>query len=884
MADGDSYSWIGGTAGTWGNAANWEDLTTGTVAATAPDITNAVTIGAAFTFTGVTISGTGSAASLTTVTNGSYIIPGDGYTIAADLKVGTMASSGTSMEQLNFAGGTIVGNNIGLGVVSLDPFASAFVLTSRVSGTGSVEVLTGGTLGLFTTDSAGSDITYQLDGNANFLVLGDISGGAIILNGAANTIDIATTYESRVNLFGTGTPQVSAPIEGFDTTDRIDFVNNTFTAAAYSGDTLTLTGTGDTQTLTLLGDYSGDIFQVAGGEVDVIPPTAHSYSWIGGTVGTWGNAANWEDMTAGTVAAVAPGIDNTATIDGIVAISGPGSAAGLTILGTEMVLGNLNAGTLVVGGTGSLTMNAGATVSAANATDSGAIVVNGTSAGLSVSGVLEIDQTALSVYDGGLVQAENVVLQGTSIVGTWLDPSDPHELINPGSAGVTAPPPEEALIIGTGGTVSGTGALYIQQAIGHLPPEGYGIVNNGVISSSALQIGQVLELFYVRNITEPRDISLFDTWYQTQLGATLSGTGSVDVLTGGTINVVAAVTGSETFQLNGTASLNLYGSVAAGSTILMNGGSDTINVSGTFDGINIGGTYAALGADPQQLLGPPAPPPMIGATIYGFDATDQIHFQGISFTVASYANGTLSLLEGTTSVGSLTLSGDYLNDIFSVTGTTVVGRAEEIVTVSPACFAAGTRIATPRGEIPVESLCPGDEVTLASGGTAPIVWIGRRRIDCRSHPAPKHVWPVQVRHSAFAPEIPCRDLFLSPDHAVFVEDVLIPIKYLTNGDTIQQIPRDTVEYFHLELPAHDLVLADGLEVESYLDTGDRSSFENAGRVITLFPEFSSLKWEAYGYAPLVVSGPPVEAARRRIEIQAQRRDSAPRRKMRRKAT
>jgi hypothetical protein len=137
---------------------------------------------------------------------------------------------------------------------------------------------------------------------------------------------------------------------------------------------------------------------------------------------------------------------------------------------------------------------------------------------------------------------------------------------------------------------------------------------------------------------------------------------------------------------------------------------------------------------------------------------------------------------------------------------------------------------------------------------------------------------VRIRRGAFAPGAPRRDLFLSPDHAVFIEDVLIPIKYLMNGETIRQIERKAVEYFHLELPAHDVVLADGLAVESYLDTGDRASFENAGRVVSLFPTFSSLAWEAYGYAPLVVTGPAVKAARRRIEIQARNRDPAPQRR------
>jgi hypothetical protein len=215
--------------------------------------------------------------------------------------------------------------------------------------------------------------------------------------------------------------------------------------------------------------------------------------------------------------------------------------------------------------------------------------------------------------------------------------------------------------------------------------------------------------------------------------------------------------------------------------------------------------------------------------------------------------------------------GTYASNVFSV----AAGSGDTAVSLNPPCFAAGTRIDTPRGEVPVEALCAGDEVTLASGGTAPIVWIGRRRVDCRSYPEPHQVWPVRIGRGAFAPGVPRRDLLLSPDHAVFVDDVLIPIKHLLNRDTIRQVARDAVTYFHLELPAHDVVLADGLAVESYLDTGDRSSFENAGRVVSLFPAFSSLAWEAYGYAPLVVTGPAVDAARRRIEMRAREQAGRP---------
>ena len=238
--------------------------------------------------------------------------------------------------------------------------------------------------------------------------------------------------------------------------------------------------------------------------------------------------------------------------------------------------------------------------------------------------------------------------------------------------------------------------------------------------------------------------------------------------------------------------------------------------------------------------------------------------------------GTLTLENGTIQVASLTILGSYGRDAFAVTSE----PGDSVLTLT--CFAAGTRIATPTGQVAVDALRAGDEVSLASGGSAPIVWIGRRSVDCRSHPKPQQILPVRVRRGAFAPGIPVRDLFLSPDHAVFAEGVLIPVKHLINGDTIQQVARKTVQYFHIELPAHDVVLAEGLAVESYLDTGDRANFDNAGRVVALFPVFASLAWEAYGYAPLVVTGPPVEAARLRIASQAGKRHAAPGRQSNRK--
>jgi hypothetical protein len=161
-----------------------------------------------------------------------------------------------------------------------------------------------------------------------------------------------------------------------------------------------------------------------------------------------------------------------------------------------------------------------------------------------------------------------------------------------------------------------------------------------------------------------------------------------------------------------------------------------------------------------------------------------------------------------------------------VTETTASG-----VPIPLACFAAGTRVRTLRGEVPVEALTVGDRVvTVGAGGNVPrrIVWLGHRRVDCRRHPNPVDVWPVRVRPGAFGDATPHRTLWLSPDHAVLVDDALIPIRYLVNDATIVQEVVESVSYWHVELARHDVILAEGLPCESYLDTGNRGAFANGG--------------------------------------------------------
>ena len=189
--------------------------------------------------------------------------------------------------------------------------------------------------------------------------------------------------------------------------------------------------------------------------------------------------------------------------------------------------------------------------------------------------------------------------------------------------------------------------------------------------------------------------------------------------------------------------------------------------------------------------------------------------------------------------------------------------------VTPACFRAGTRIRTANGESVVEQLRVGDMVLTASGTHRPVIWVGHRHVDVRRHRSPGSVWPIRIVRGAFGPGMPTRDVDLSPDHAVFVDGNLIPVKCLMNRTTIVQVPTDEVTYYHVELDRHDVMLAEGLPVESYLDAGDRGVFANGGDAMVLYPEFAVRVWEAKAYAPLVVAGPVLADIRQMLDARAE---------------
>jgi len=223
------------------------------------------------------------------------------------------------------------------------------------------------------------------------------------------------------------------------------------------------------------------------------------------------------------------------------------------------------------------------------------------------------------------------------------------------------------------------------------------------------------------------------------------------------------------------------------------------------------------------------------------------------------------------SSGTHAVLGDSF-DAFLTTGTTaLISNLDTIalahIGLQQACYRKGTLIQTTHGEQRIETLSLGDELATLNGGSSRVIWLGKRTIDLKRHPEPWLAWPVRIRAGAFGPELPKRDLYLSPDHAVWSKGVLIPIKLLINDSTIRQVRAKSVVYHHVELEQHDVILAEGLPAETYMDAGDRNKF--SGEMVTmLHPDFSARHWEMTGCAPLVLTGPKLVSARRRLARRA----------------
>jgi len=210
-------------------------------------------------------------------------------------------------------------------------------------------------------------------------------------------------------------------------------------------------------------------------------------------------------------------------------------------------------------------------------------------------------------------------------------------------------------------------------------------------------------------------------------------------------------------------------------------------------------------------------------TLKGYNAVDAIQLPGATLTGVDPTNPAIMGFTYTDAAGIVQ------------TGTMVLNGAVTDWAANPIviCFAAGTMIATPDGEVPVESLGVGDALCTWDGDILPIRWIGRRHLSWWDLAVNPQLRPVRIFAGALGGGMPRTDLVVSPQHRVLLEGpkidlwfatsrVLVAAKSLVDGGRAQfESQVDHVTYFHLLLDGHQILSANGAPAESLL-LGDQA--------------------------------------------------------------
>ena len=615
---------------------------------------------------------------------------------------------------------------------------------------------------------------------------------------------------------------------------------------------------------------------------------ADSGVWIGAGIGIVGNFGTI--TSAGTMGVLLAGggtLTNGAPSDTAALISGPVDG---------VVFGNLgslfNYGTIQANGGGATVIGAflgnGGTIENLSA----ASMISGLEWGAVVEGA------SGSVTNLGIIQASAASGVGVHLVagGTVVNglATGSTATIFGGSDGVwiAAGAPGAGAVVQNNGTIGGLVGVGFE---GGLTAAAGTLTNNGLIQSTSGTSGYAV-VFGAG--AERLVLQSAGAFIGHVLGNNATGSSTTLELASGTQGTLSGLTGPGPSNDGGTVTDSAGSFVfAAFGTIALDAGAawavsapgtlDTLNnagtlsisgglvtVNGTVNGtggllqIGNGGTIQLDQAVSGQTIKFLTSGGSIGvldiADFGGFDNTqviqnfvagDQIIVGTTAAATFSQSGSLVSVMTNSSTLGVLTF------DSMANATTAMGGLVDQVLP----CFAAGTRIATERGEVAVEDLRAGDRLRVLLGDElAPVIWVGQRQVNCARHSRPRQVWPVRVLAGAFGPGRPHRDLLLSPDHAVYVNDVLIPVKYLINDSTIAQVPMDTVTYYHVELACHDVLLAEGLPAESYLDVDDRGNFDNGGAVVRMHPDFATRVWEAEGCAELVVTGPVLDGVRARL--------------------
>jgi len=529
------------------NAGTYTKSGTGTSTIDA-NMTNTGTLsvsGGTLDFSAFTI--THSAASTLTVEAGAtlsnsgstQVLTGGTVTVA-----GTFSITGFSAE-LNVAAAQVL-NGTGTLVLANGALTGISTLTVNMNATLSgVDLQDAGTL-LLTGATTVSGAGFTMDGGRVLTNSGTVSwiAGFIELNGSA--LAGAGTIQNLVGAtwLDSGTVgKTMRSIFGSAADNALALFNNAGTYTK-SGTGTSMLGVNVTDTGTLT---------VSGGTLDFSAFTATHSAASTITVGdgaTLSNSGSTQVLTGGTV-----------TVAGTLSMAG--SFAELNVAAAQTIAGT---GTLVLAngaltGISTLTVNMTTTLSGVDLQDAGTLLLNGATTisgtGFTMDGGRVLTNSGTVTWTAGFIELNNSTLAGAgtihNLVGaTWLDSGTSSKSMR-SVFGSTA---DNALALFNNAgiyTKSGTGTTSIGV---NLSDTGTLTVSGGTLDFSA----------FTATHSAASTLTVGD-------GATLSNSGSTQVLTGGTVNVAG------TFSMTGSfAELN----VAAAQTI--NGTGTLVLASGTLTG------------------------------------------------------------------------------------------------------------------------------------------------------------------------------------------------------------------------------------------------------------------------------------------------------------
>lgn len=629
--------------------------------------------------------------------------------------------------------------------------------------------------------------------------------------------------------------------------------------------------------------------------------------WTGDGTAAFSDAGNWEDITdgnspaswaenstdsviigAGSLAAVTIGAGSSnAAASAVIANAATASGSSLSVSGAGSALAVSGAVTVGQSGEGLLSVTQGGAVSAGSAAlgagsgSDGLVTIQGTGSALTVTGTLAVGATGtgeLDVLGGASATVGNLDIGGSAASATGnVDVEGTGSALN--VTGTT-------LDIGTetgGGAVFTIGAGTSLNFNGSIVETGKASFNDngGTIDPASVSYSGTSNTLTGTLLVQ----EYIDTAGTADAGSGITiqnGTATVTsplVILGDSVsdaenNINNSAAGAGVWTIGEGGSLVFNANlVDAGQYIdFSNGDTDSSLVIGqVVDGFTAGGNPNTGVAGTDPTIAPGAENLLAAggfqATIENYQAGDKILLNGA--TATSYTvdpNGVLSLAfagGGTATLNFVTAG----RQITPASATILTEAGEQITGQEAACYRRGTRIRTLRGEVPIEQLELTDEVLTASGRRRPVRWLGVRRIDCRRHPRPSSVWPIRIEAGALGARTPMRDLWVSPGHSLYLEGVLIQAENLVNDATIVQMPEAEVQYWHVELDAHDLVLAEGAAAESYLDTGNRTAFVNGGAYVEAYPDFKPKHWSET-CVPLILEGETVVRARNALLARA----------------